>query len=503
MRDQDLSTSGTSMSPEDLQALLARAQASPTPAPAQPNAGLEGEALQRAVGQAPGPVATTGVNPNNPGPADIGPNGPSLFNRVSNQMQNQQVAGNLPMTTAPIDTPDKISDTTLKKASDIAEKSPDKTASKPTNSYGQLPQGASDELKNAQEARDRMLMIAGLGKAGSAIGAGIAGLGAKALVKDNTDWSDITKMANNKVSDVLEKEKLTSEQLKDMTSQAQLAKLQAGQDPSSNESMATRKALENIPAYKKIIDHMGDQWDLLSAEDIKNNLANPLALYERSEDRKVQYAQMAQMKQLAMGQKLDTDTDKRFAAANKAITAETASSRSVLGTTSRTYNAAEKLQTLLAGRDPNDLNQREIAEMARQMDAILSNGSPTISGMNKLIPSASAKDVSAITEYLTNHVQGANMGSFVTQMMSTVQREKDLAAQQMKTGQRHALGGYMDLQKKDPARWNEMMQTHDLPPEVLSNEAPYTQDVINYAKKFGITNEQALQHKMNRTQGNQ
>jgi hypothetical protein len=51
-----------------------------------------------------------------------------------------------------------------------------------------------------------------------------------------------------------------------------------------------------------------------------------------------------------------------------------------------------------------------------------------------------------------------------------VQREKELAAEQIKRTQGKLLGSYSNLQEKDPERWELILRQHELPTDVFSKE---------------------------------
>lgn len=148
-----------------------------------------------AIEQHPGPVADVGFNPNNPGPADIRANGDSLFKRISEQTQLQQLQGNLPD-----EVPGSIQ-SMAKNRQPSAESALQKMVDAPPPQQANV--GYGDELgdaglKAALEQQAMMQRIAALGKAGSMIGSGIAGMGAPGAGKLDFDasWDAIGKLGN-------------------------------------------------------------------------------------------------------------------------------------------------------------------------------------------------------------------------------------------------------------------------------------------------------------------
>lgn len=154
----------------------------------------------------------------------------------------------------------------------------------------------------------------------------------------------------------------------------------------------------------------------------------------------------------------------------KAITAETASSRSAFGRAANTNASAEKLQALVANRNPNDLSKREVYELARQLDSILSNGQATVSGADKLVPHTLIGNAEGMAEYVFNQVRGAQGGSFVTKMMETVAREKALANDQIQKTQGKILSPYKNLYKKDPEAVKFVLKSNGIPEDVYERE---------------------------------
>lgn len=293
-----------------------------------------------------------------------------------------------------------------------------------------------DNLNDALHKRDLSQLVNSLGKAGNLIG---SSLSRSAPVGQDLFDQNI-KAADQPVSDLQTKIALEPK------------------DPNSAISKNYRDFLKRYGVNAP---------DNVSAEQIKDVL---LPAAEKEELKKLQLKniqlgkeQTQAYRDVARGDKLDKQTTDRIDKANKSLTAEIASSRSAFGRAANTKQAAEKLEALTQGIDPNDLNTRQIAEIARNMDSMLANGQATISGMSKLIPASASGDVSKISEYISNIPKGAQQGEFVKNMMQTVQREKTLAQQQMQKTQGSILGSYGDL--KDKPAFQEMLRVHGLDPE--------------------------------------
>ena len=234
-------------------------------------------------------------------------------------------------------------------------------------------------------------------------------------------------------------------------------------DPNSDVSKAARERLKK--AGVKISDN-------ISAAQIKSFLAPAIEKEElakhRNEFLKNKQAQLDEFKKISRQDRLDKHDTDRIDKANKLITAEISSSRSSFGRAANTHQAAEKMEALTQGIDPNDLDKRQITEIARSLDSMLSSGQPTISGMNKLIPASARGDVSKIAEYISGIPKGAGQGEFVSRLMSTVQREKQLAHKQMGETQGKLLGSYSDL--SDNETFKTMLQQHGIPEDIFEKK---------------------------------
>lgn len=166
----------------------------------------------------------------------------------------------------------------------------------------------------------------------------------------------------------------------------------------------------------------------------------------------------------------DEKANKEFTKMSEKLTSEIASSRSAFGKGANIVRSAEAIEKLVEGIDPKDIDVRQITEIARNLDAMLSQGAATISGTKKLIPSSFAGDAAKIAEYITSQPRGARQGEFVKRMIETVQREKELAKQQIIRTQNKILSGYGHLKEKYPERYNEILQEHDIPTDGSTRE---------------------------------
>lgn len=303
------------------------------------------------------------------------------------------------------------------------------------------------ELIQAQESRNKMQLLSGLGKAASQAGGALAAVGSGGITQashpDVSGFDDLARHANQPVEDVQSRQAMQGEQIK----------LKAEQDlfnPQSSVSQQYRTLLKK--AFPKM-----NVPNTTSAGDIQKsgmvNLARVMASREMMQQQRADTHKEKQTK----------ETNERFSKLTGKLTAETSSSRSAFGKSANVIRSAEAIERLADNfTDRNNLSLREITEVARNLDSMLSSGQATIAGMKKLIPETSLGSASKILEWLTNQPKGAQQGAFVNRMLDTVKREKELAADQVRRTQGKVLSGYTDLKKTDPDRWQQVMEDQGL-----------------------------------------
>lgn len=208
---------------------------------------------------------------------------------------------------------------------------------------------------------------------------------------------------------------------------------------------------------------------LAQAKDLKEQ-----SMSQHDDDMKYKYDYLKELansrkdaKNIQLSERQDQVDTKRFDTLSKALTSEIASSRSAFGKAANIKRAADSIDQMVGSADPNNLDNRQIGELARNLDAMLSSGQATIGGMKKLIPETSLGSAAKIEEWLLNQPKGAQQGEFVKRMMDTVHRERDLAGQQIKQTQGKIFGSYKDLQKKHPEKYQELLESHGLVPDDL------------------------------------
>lgn len=439
-----------------------------------PYGGMTEDQIQKLLSQPGqgGPDATTGYNPNSP-----------------TAQANAAQIDSMPVST-PDDDSDEDSSPLDEKPSGNPAQSPydrilsylkPKAIPKLNLDIGQskyTPDTLNDALKTSQMAD----LTSQLGKAGELIGTGITGTtGLKPTQAVGTEaFNNIAKSGEKGVQNY------------------QIMKDNEKDDPNSPMSQMFRQYAKQFGVNVKG-DFTASQGEKLLPYVFKGFEANE-ARNAKHEDTAIKLLELQDNKDSKRQAKLDDTATKRFDDLNKKLTSEIASSRSAFGRGANTVRSAEAIERLAGGTDPNNLDTRQITEIARNLDSMLSNGSPSISGMNKLIPNTAMGSAAKIEEWLLSKPRGAQQGEFVKRMLDTVTREKNLAREQLQRTQGSILGSYTDLQKNYPDKFKDVLASHDIPDDItnFSNRANKalqktisSSTLKDYAMKHAISEDDA------------
>jgi hypothetical protein len=267
--------------------------------------------------------------------------------------------------------------------------------------------------------------------------------------------------------------------------EAAVAKEAEKNDPNSPESKSARALLKqqgiNVP------DNISAAFIEKQYPQFANILNRREAAKERAEIRK----ERAEDRSFSREQLLSEKDTKDFTKLSEKLTAELASSRSAFGKGANIIRSAEAIETLVSQMDPKDINTRQIQELARGLDAMLSQGAATISGTKKLVPESYSADWAKIAEYITSKPKGAGQEAFVKQMMETVEREKQTARKQMQQTQNKILSGYEHLKERYPERYKRMLGEFGVEPQTsLSGSEKQKVMVEKNGKQYRLPKDQ-------------
>lgn len=414
---------------------------------------------------------TTPIEPNAPGSGVLAPTLPSS----ESQTPTSAATTELTQEDKEDDTP---APTSIKKDADIeslpenSEPSSDDNTkllsmlgqSTPTLGTGPT---ITDQLKKAQTLSAIGKGVAGLSQAGNLIGSGLASMGGaqvKPLPQEMFDKE--AEQANQPFENL--KQQLAVQ----------------GDDPNSDVSKAAQEYAKKLginlpgPISANALFKIMPIQEKLQANKESAESRKDVAKY-RADAIAAQRDATAAAREATQSDKKNKDDINRIDKASKIISAETSSSRSAFGKAANTFRAGEALDQLAqqAQTQPGGLDKRQMAEVARNLDSMLSNGQPSVSGMDKLLPRTSSGDIAGIEEYISNIPTGIEQQQFLQRAMDTVKREKDLAHTQMQRTQAKLLAPYQDL--KDHPNMKSVLEQNGLPDDIL--ESPKNKKPANSA----------------------
>lgn len=180
---------------------------------------------------------------------------------------------------------------------------------------------------------------------------------------------------------------------------------------------------------------------------------------------------MSQMKD-AKGEKLSEKDEDRLLKLNQQMNAPNmGSARNALGRNQLIINGADKIEALIkSAKNPDQLTGRQVYEIAKSLDGMLSMGSPTISGTEHLLPKTLMSQLASGGEYMMNKPVGAKMGAFVNQMHELIAREREVAHSQIGAFKQQFMGGLPgDFTKRRQSDIDRLIKAHA---DTAGSEAP-------------------------------
>lgn len=268
---------------------------------------------------------------------------------------------------------------------------------------------------------------------------------------------------------------LTEANLKNQTGQYSLDTANAMHDSDSDASKAARgtasayiDALKKNPTYAKNPGAFSGFEDTLSngsAADIDNLLGNK-TFQEAVKYGTTQQEIAAKRAQFAheWGVKNDKMIDDLSGKMQKDLDPD-AGRTGNFGQISQKHIQAQKLKKLAteANGDIRNLNGPEQEDLALGMYQMISGGGSSAQGsVRNLVPHSALGSYNDFKAYLLNMPQGRDQQAFTQRMMDNVNRESDLAAQQMKEIQVRRLGSHSTLKKMAPTQYQSILDNYGI-----------------------------------------
>lgn len=418
----------------------------------QPNGGLQGSALDEAIDRNPGPMATTGFNPSNPGPLDI--RSASLFDRNSAQMNNQLAKGNL----APEQSAVRQLAATGKGAVDspaaLQAKQPTAQPALPNSGYGDSLNDSA--LAKAQEGANMSRLIGMLGNAGSTIGAAFSRGAAKPVEIGN----DLIKNADQGTKDILTRRDAADKDVSRQKNLIDLSNDKDKNDPNSEVSKLGRAIAVKLSQATGIKLGGMENASWSSLEKALPGLERYAGLMESANARKEAAAERKDSK-------TKESAEKQFLKFGESLDVNRARAGAT-GKVADKLNAAERVEGLFKQFPDGNVPRTQTRELATSVAALLSSGGTgaAVSQINELVPHSLMGNAAGIAEWVTNQPVGAGQQAFMKLLAETAQREKEIAMNQLKRDRLAKIPAFEHLQKVDPDRFNNILtNTGQIKPE--------------------------------------
>lgn len=313
----------------------------------------------------------------------------------------------------------------------------------------QIPQSTEDTaLLEAQKLRNNLQGSNEITKLFSQL------VSSQAKTKENTGiYDSAIKNAGQGIEDL----KTQREQ------QEVLAKLQtdkAKADPNSDVSRMARDSLREITQGMNI--NIPEGMSAKQIETLYPYISQAATARAAKEERAIRLAQASSDKEAKKSLVDQMNDTKRLDKVNKNMLSGTASSRGSFGSAAKNLQSIRNAEALLTGEKSfNDLDSRQMVELARVLDRVLSGGAPTISGTEHLTPETAQGYVAKFMEKLSNKPEGMQQAEFVKRIAKTFEKEKKRAIQDIQNHQGEVLSGVNDIARRldtDPAKIQLMNQ---------------------------------------------
>lgn len=357
-----------------------------------------------------------------------------------------------------------------------------------------------EQQQNLQSKKDTNIFLAGMDRAGQAIGnfqGKVGETGFQQTAKDyNANIDEQAKQAKENlvtenalgakpVENQFELLKGRSTELGNQAKEMDISSDAAKLDPASPYSVSLRnfvskKLGQEFPAtlpavqIEKILPNIQAIYLQERQQEMQQNLRQDDRDFKQKElnqrlgfqkenlqDSRENRAAMLQARLEDQRQNKDT---KRIEDLNKKLTEELASSRTTVGRASNGVYAADKIDALLAQTDAQGgkVTPQQLAEIATAMDSMIKGGASTVSGVEHLLPKTAAGKFSDNLSFIQSKPNPVELKEYLDLMRDTIHREKEVSSKTLSDFKQKTVIGYKDLAEKNPAVWQDLMKAHGL-----------------------------------------
>lgn len=154
---------------------------------------------------------------------------------------------------------------------------------------------------------------------------------------------------------------------------------------------------------------------------------------------------------------------------SKLLNPDTAPVSSGIGQANRRIQFADRAKGLIAqyAGHLDQIPPEQVGELYIALNATIAPGSPSQGNLKRIIPSSALGSVAKLQEYFMNAPKGAQQGKFVENVLHSLDSEKQVAIDQIKKAQIHALSTNKQIMDARPDLYQNLLDTAGISPEEL------------------------------------
>lgn len=315
-------------------------------------------------------------------------------------------------------------------------------------------QGLDDKsLQDAQVLGNQQRLVSGLGQGLDTIARSISH--AKESPEANQFYQNQMAGSDNPVKNIIQARQ-------GQIQSQQFAKAQENLDPTSVKAAILRKLY--APEMTKL-GMSGTNLDGLGAEDINDLAKGPLEFGAKQKQAEESAKAARDFREALYGDKQNQLYTKQAQSLGDALDPDKSRAGN-FGQQQNIVYASNKLKALAQQFPDGNMPPAQVAELAQATANMLGGGSNGAeSTIARYVPNTVDRTAAGIAQWITNAPQGAGQQAFVKQMLETGQREGALAQSNVNKIKFSRVAGFGELQKKDPATFNQVLLSHDVDPD--------------------------------------
>jgi hypothetical protein len=294
-----------------------------------------------------------------------------------------------------------------------------------------------NELRDAQQQRNQLQLMAILGRAGQQAGAAIAN---RADIKpDDEGYRTLLAAAEQPISDIKTEKALAAETSKNKKLAAEAKTAEQQSDPTSDVSQIARDLYEKTMHKKAPPNASAAQ-----LKDMDNVFARIFAAEENRKDRQ-------DNKKLFANQKRSAEQSKAYTALRERV--ESFRGNAKAQQASKDVLAADKALQMVEHKDPNSLTMQDLRLLSEELGKIASGGVPGEHGVQQLMPNNLKTKFAEMQNFMLSKPSDAQAGEYIARNMEYLKDMRGVAQNALDSYQLNIAKGYKNRVSSDD--WDE------------------------------------------------